>query len=48
MCKYVVVVWVSHVSISQLLQKYFVEELSRENIEHLPKSITNEYSIKER
>jgi len=29
-------------------QKYFVEELTRENVEHLPKSITNEYSAKER
>jgi len=29
-------------------QKYFVEELTRENVGHLPKSITNEYSVKER
>ena len=30
------------------LQSYFVEELTRENVDHLPKGITNEYSAKER
>ena len=29
-------------------QKYFIDALVSENVQHLPKSVTNEYSAKER
>ncbi len=30
------------------IQRYFIDELMREGVDHLPRSITNEYSAKER